>query len=355
MKKTTWVDGQVVSWLRENAVVTPMDVDQFPQRTSALRVRAMPTMILFRGEQELARTVGYQSPTQFASWLQTSAGGAPGAPAIAGAPVGAAPADDAAPASIQDRLDSARDLAGRGEFDKATEAYAWLWEHMLESEPSFYGVRLSFMAGDMTELAAEHAPALAAFTALRDKAHARLLDAPADWETLTDWVHLNGIINDPAATVAWAERLLERGEGRASLERFEGEIIDHALLADRRDIIPAVVPDPVASARQALQQVKQIEAFTGEPAFASPISMWFSLKPALVAALLTQDDRAAERALIDHLTAAAGDQDAWRVALLAAVAAVDQERPDLQAWIAEHDLLTRYPEATALLSEFDDR
>ncbi|MEL6741935.1 MAG: thioredoxin family protein, partial [Planctomycetota bacterium] len=71
MKATTWVDEDVVSWLGANAVVTPLDVDESQPDAARLRVRAMPTIMVFKGSTEVARTVGYQSPAAFRGWLES--------------------------------------------------------------------------------------------------------------------------------------------------------------------------------------------------------------------------------------------------------------------------------------------
>src|SRR4051812_12591822 len=49
------------------------------------------------------------------------------------------------PMDMMERMNAARALASAGKLDEATDAYVWLWEHMLEHEPAMLGVRASFM------------------------------------------------------------------------------------------------------------------------------------------------------------------------------------------------------------------
>ncbi len=95
-------------------------------------------------------------------------------------------------------MEQADRLRLAGEFETATGHYLWLWEHMLEHQPAMYGVRLSFMAGEIEELVAAHEPARRAFTLKRDALGERLEDdpTPRDQEILVDWVALNQILRD---------------------------------------------------------------------------------------------------------------------------------------------------------------
>lgn len=73
MDKSTWTDARVIAWIEKNAVAVQVDVDAEQSRARALRIEAMPTLILFRGDREIGRTVGYRTPEQLLSWLnQTS-------------------------------------------------------------------------------------------------------------------------------------------------------------------------------------------------------------------------------------------------------------------------------------------
>lgn len=69
MERTTWVDPEVISWIKLNAIAIQVDVDR--QRTEAkeLNIQAMPTIIVYKDGSELARVVGYQDASKLLAWL----------------------------------------------------------------------------------------------------------------------------------------------------------------------------------------------------------------------------------------------------------------------------------------------
>jgi thioredoxin len=69
MERTTWVDPKVAAWVSQNAVAVQVDVDQQKDVASQLHIQAMPTVIVFRGDQEIARTVGFMKADQLLQWL----------------------------------------------------------------------------------------------------------------------------------------------------------------------------------------------------------------------------------------------------------------------------------------------
>ena len=75
MDRTTFTDQRVIDWLTANAVSVSVDVDDEPQLAGRLRIRAMPTTILMRGDEELARVVGYRDADDLLEWLGEAQGG----------------------------------------------------------------------------------------------------------------------------------------------------------------------------------------------------------------------------------------------------------------------------------------
>lgn len=73
MNRTTWRDGGVVGWVNQNAIAIQLDVDREPELARTLRVEAMPTTIVLRGERELGRVVGYQSAAELLAFLRRAA------------------------------------------------------------------------------------------------------------------------------------------------------------------------------------------------------------------------------------------------------------------------------------------
>ncbi|HHN77162.1 MAG TPA: thioredoxin [Phycisphaerales bacterium] len=222
MDRTTFKDKRVIEWLTSHAVSVAVDVDKQPKIAQLLRIRAMPTMILFRGDEELGRAVGYRDAGKLLAWLESASTGKQKS----------APLPE--PTDIQGRMDHARDLYFNGDFEKATEEYVWLWKHMLEYDPTMLGVRSSFMAADMSRLAEESPHARAAFAALRDETEKRLKTGPRTWDDLGDWLVLNeDVLHDRKPVLAWIDRIKDRPNGRHTLERFD-YLVDDILIDEGR-------------------------------------------------------------------------------------------------------------------------
>jgi thiol:disulfide interchange protein len=69
MDKTTWLDENVVAWVNEHAVAVRVDVDERQDLLESLDVQGMPTIILFRGDDELGRVLGRQSAEEMMAWF----------------------------------------------------------------------------------------------------------------------------------------------------------------------------------------------------------------------------------------------------------------------------------------------
>lgn len=349
MKKTTWVDESVVAWLDEHGLVTAIDVDEEEAMSRQYGIRAMPTIIALKGEDEIGRTVGYKSPTQMRSWLEAAqAGELPAEEDEQGF-------DDFDPENdpVRAKLDGARDMLHGEKYDEATEAYVDLWEHMLEEQPAYYGVRLSFMVEEMKMLVEAHEPALEAFKAIRDRNEQELKSGNLDWSVLTDWVHLNGVIGDTDATMAWVERIAKRDNASATLNRFADEITEQASVSQRWDMVALAIPNPVTNARGAMDMLAMMGNMTGENPVESLDTLAFFLRPSIIAALHANDGGKSEAELVDYLKQVSGEKDAWRVVFIEVAEECGKLRDDHRAWEEEFQLDERYPNVNPWADDAD--
>jgi len=69
MERTTWIDPEVISWIKLNAIAIQVDVDRQRADAKDLNIQAMPTIILFKDGGEFARVVGYQDASKLLAWL----------------------------------------------------------------------------------------------------------------------------------------------------------------------------------------------------------------------------------------------------------------------------------------------
>lgn len=71
MDRDTWNHPDVAWWFEEFGVFVKFDVDESPHLVEMFRVNAMPTVIAIRGDEEVARHVGYLGPRQMIDWLES--------------------------------------------------------------------------------------------------------------------------------------------------------------------------------------------------------------------------------------------------------------------------------------------
>lgn len=259
MDRTTWVDERVEKWLGEQAIAIQVDVDAEPEVARELRIRAMPTVIVFKDGAEFDRVVGYRSADELLAWLEDVKAGRTSVDTLraeAGAP--------GAGENVEARLELARSLSQAGKYEEAAEEYEWLWLNMLQHQPSYSGVRVSFMASDMKELIAEHPPARDRFLKLRNQTEARLKQEPRTWDDLTDWIVLNSVIDDEDATLAWVDRIKGTDSGKDTLRRVN-YLIDELLLQRGRWADYGTIQwNPLGTLRQEHAQIAMFEQMQDE-------------------------------------------------------------------------------------------
>jgi thioredoxin 1 len=231
MDKTTWIDEQVVAWVKEKGVAIALDVDEKPDDAKALRIEAMPTMMIFKEGKELDRVVGYRSAEQMLAWFADVQAGKTTAKRLEEKAGKRAKPDGSV--DVYERMQLAKEAVQARKFDMATEEYLWLWDNMLEFNPNMYGVRLSFMVGDMQELSRQHAPAKDAFTKKRDDLEAKLRARTSTIDTLVDWGALNQVLDDEERTLAWYDRVKDDPEAKSEVLRM-GVGLDEILKRKQR-------------------------------------------------------------------------------------------------------------------------
>ena len=263
MDKTTWRDAGVVEWFKANGLAIQVDVDKEPKIAKELSIEAMPTMVVFKEGKEFDRIVGYRTAEELLGWLADVKAGKRTSDAMEAK---TAKLKAGGKLSVDDRYKLAGELSRAQRYDEATEQYVWLWKHMLETAPSMVGVRGSFMAGEMEQLAARHASAKAAFAALRDETEARLKAETKSWQDLGDWVVLNTVVGEDSKTLEWFDRVKGDAEGRASIAQVAHHV-DRLLEKEGRWADMGMVVDPLASLRQQHRLREMSKRLDNDPRF----------------------------------------------------------------------------------------
>lgn len=256
MKKTTWVDESVVAWLDERAVVSAVDVDEQGALAESYRVRAMPTVVVLRGGEELARTVGYQGADELVDWL----GRAERGEVVAETPQTPEEMYNEAFESaretgqrirqFQERLGEASNtvFAGPESYERATELYVELIPELIESElvdlwEDHHGTGAWMLVQEFPRARTE-------FTAIRDAIEEQLKGGAVSWDLLSGWAVLNEVLDEQDRTISWLERRVAGGDGIPSSRVIHELAVEAAVEARRFDLLKGVV-NPVQESQEA--------------------------------------------------------------------------------------------------------
>lgn len=334
MDRSTWRDPKVVDWVKANGLAIQLDVDKQPAIAEALTITAMPTMIAFRNGVEVDRVVGFKDAEELLGWVNDVKAGKTQASKLdekvkAAKGGGGLDADE--------RYELARELVQARKFDEATGQYVWLWRNMLKESPSMVGVRGSFMARDMGELAELHKPAHAAFVKLRDEAQARIDGGDGSINTLSDWIVLNDIVRDQDSTLAWFDRVKDDPKAMPTIRTLSFQLNDLLLSRKRWADAGRIIKDPASEARQMATSMKLDPEEERElpPEVRAALSQihrdaFGKLYASVLAAGRMDEAKAAAAEAIK-----ADDSPEMRVALVSWALEADQARPEHEAWLDE--------------------
>jgi hypothetical protein len=159
----------------------------------------------------------------------------------------------------ESRFRLAGDLLERNELQAATEEFVWLWQHLAEDVPSMAGVRVSFMAGTMKELASRHPPAKEQFTRLRDALAGRVIGEEPEVDALDDWLTLNRVIEEERS-VEWFDGLRSPGEAKPGvLHSIELWVVPLLLERRRWADVGRFYLDPVTTLRERYEWMERLD------------------------------------------------------------------------------------------------
>jgi thioredoxin-like negative regulator of GroEL len=122
MLKSTWPDARVRRWFDEHGTAVLLDLDDAPAEASSLSIRAVPTLIAFRGSTEIDRIGGYLDAGRLLVWLDGL---------LEGKQHDAAPPAPAPLLTIDDRIDAVSAAIDHERFPQAIS----LTLELLEARP----------------------------------------------------------------------------------------------------------------------------------------------------------------------------------------------------------------------------
>lgn len=268
LDNTTWRDPKVIQWLSKHTVPLKVDAEKEVELAKRYRVEAYPTMAFIKPDGTLLDSiVGFCPPEKF---LSVATAYLSGKDSLTLARENLKGHED----DPQRRMQYAKVLAEKGQFEKALEEYLWCYDNGLK-DPAFFGVRNSFLLSYIARLGKQHPPAKSALLQRRDEREKKVLSGTDGKRDLDEVLAINEAIGDEEGTLRLFNGL-SGGDEKAKAKR--GRMVDNVLelliKARRYPEILELVPDPVgkmdAAARdherfmEGLQQEKTDPKFIEE-------------------------------------------------------------------------------------------
>lgn len=219
LDNTTWKDEKVVALLNQKTLPLKIDAEKETTLTKKYGINAYPTLLLLKPDGTiLDRMVGYQTPEQFATSLQSAL---EGKDSLSRARETAARAKkDDLRSQIEARYKLAQTLAEQNKEAEALKEFLWLFDDGMKQVAEFGGVRVSFLLSDLARLGARYPPAMEALHQRRDAAKKSFLATPDADDSRNDLPYLNRCLMEDGATLEVFDQLPKGSPGRKTLGQF---------------------------------------------------------------------------------------------------------------------------------------
>jgi hypothetical protein len=109
--------------------------------------------------------------------------------------------------AVRTAMDDARQLAKERKYEEALAKHIWIHDHALQTDSSYYGVRLSYALADWMKLGRQYPPAIDKLKSIRDEKTAQLLAGKKRRELFHDVESINERLGKSPATVELFKKL----------------------------------------------------------------------------------------------------------------------------------------------------
>lgn len=242
MESTTWVDEEVRSWIKDNAIAVQFDVDKEEKASESMRIEAMPTVILFtpKSTKEFGRQVGYMSAPDLLRWMKSAKGGSDSkkestsssdqpsesaTPSNANANTQRASNSNPSSTDIWSHINRAREAATEGRNEEALVEYVWLWNNLSTTDETEKELRRGLIPFESKKLLTVYPPAKAKFIELREIADKQ--------DKRADWILLNGVLSENGRTVAWFDKIKADPQQRDVIQKHF-KSLENVLFSENR-------------------------------------------------------------------------------------------------------------------------
>ncbi|HEX4139287.1 MAG TPA: thioredoxin domain-containing protein [Candidatus Methylacidiphilales bacterium] len=248
---TTWRDPGVIALLRDKTVALRLDAEKNADLAKRYTVEAYPTLALIKPDGSVIDTlVGYKDAAAFTAAFNDSLAGKTSLASAQAAVVQAQARGGHG--YVQARYKLGQELAHKGMDDQALAEFLWCFDDGMKSAPAYSGVRVSFLLGDLGQLARHYPPALDALKQRRDQARQDLEKSPSDFHAAQDFSALNHALDDDKTTLAYFDKLPADSPQRVVIG---DDIFD--LLLEAKRYSDAVTAQPFANFKELFTTIQQ--------------------------------------------------------------------------------------------------
>lgn len=257
LDRNTWPDPEVIKLLESKTVSIKIDAEKETKLAERYKIEAYPTILLAKPDgTEIDRLVGFREPGPFIADFNAALSGKDSVTRAREA-VQTAGTDDA-----MARMALGESLAEKQKYAQALDEYLWCFDHGLEKNPSFVGVRCSFLLSYVMTLGKKYPPATRALEKRRDEREVAIVSGSSDATTVQDVIRLNEALGQKERNLALFDRLPARSPCRAMLL---DSVLDQLLGAKRyEEILKGTDANSVFS--QEVTRVEQMLASIGNNA-----------------------------------------------------------------------------------------
>jgi thiol-disulfide isomerase/thioredoxin len=257
MKRTTWVDPDVIAWLGEHTVAILIDGDRRPADVRRYQVSAYPTLIAIRDGEEFDRVEAFVSAEGLLTWLRPIRDGVH--------PLDAMRQKAEQTGEMQDHFHLIGMLLGRNMIPEAAERTLGLWDELDDYRDVAVRQPHAQIFQLVAQFAAAHPPTRQALEE-RFEAHQRDVDADAAApRQVQEWILLAAMLNRSGPPLAWHDRLASDEAGRERLANV-GPLLEPLLVSRKRYAeIGRLYPQPIQRVQELARHAREIDA---DPAMA---------------------------------------------------------------------------------------
>ena len=267
MELTTWRDEDLVPWLKDQAVCIKLDMDHHTDIKKRLGIHGYPTMVVFRDGVAFDQLLGYKNAKQIRTWIEGVGHGSTDAERLLSRVKAFAemrPED----VNFQERRTVAESLLNHGQNNAAAEELLWLWNYIPTHAPELASWRWDVLPLELGRLTSDLETVYARLVTQRLALRPLASRLPSITK-LRDWVELNSMIGDDAATALFCSAAIEVDSGRRLVRRLSHRLFD--LLLDQGEYRAAglILTDPTINAKRTLASLEAKDLILDEAPSAS--------------------------------------------------------------------------------------